>query len=78
MRLLIIRDTGSEALNYVDLARTDQKIILMQNAVYDAGLRQKAFCLAEDVKARGIQGAQTMDYAAIVDEIFSAEKVLCI
>ena len=78
MRLLIIRDAESEALKYVDLARPDQKIVLMQNAVYDAALRQSGLCLAEDAKARGIQGAQTMDYAAIVDEIFSAEKALCI
>ncbi|MBI5638707.1 MAG: hypothetical protein HZA03_12150 [Nitrospinae bacterium] len=78
MRLLIIRDVESEALKYVDLARADQKIVLMQNAVYDAALRQKGLCLAEDVKARGIQGARTIDYSALVDEIFSAEKVLCI
>lgn len=78
MRLLIIRDASSEALKYVDVARKDQKIILMQNAVYDAALREKGLCLAEDVKARGIQGARTIDYAAIVDDIFSAEKALCI
>lgn len=78
MRLLIIRNAESEALKYVDLARTDQKIVLMQNAVYDAALRVGGLCLAEDVKARGIQGAQTIDYASIVDEIFSAEKALCI
>lgn len=78
MRLLVVRDAASEALKYIDLARPDQKIVLMQNAVYDAALRSKGLCLAEDVKARGIQGAQTIDYSALVDEIFSAEKALCI
>lgn len=78
MRLLIIRDANSEALKYVDLARTDQKIVLMQNAVYDEALRETGFCLVEDVKARGIEGAQTIDYAAIVNEIFGADSALCI
>ncbi len=78
MRLVIIRDANSEALKYIDPARTDQKIVLMQNAVYDAALRETGFCLAEDVKARGIQGARTIDYAAIVDDIFKADNALCI
>ncbi len=78
MRLVIIRNAKSEALKYIDLAGPDQKIVLMQNAVYDEALRTKGFCLAEDVKARGIAAARTIDYAAIVDEIFSAEKALCI
>ncbi len=78
MRLLIVRNAQSEALKYIDLADGDQKIVLMQNAVYDEALRSGGLCLAEDVKARGIQGARTIDYAAIVDEIFSAEKAICI
>ena len=48
MRLLLVRNAESEALKYVDLARADQKIVLMQNAVHDAALE-------DTVHGRGIK-----------------------
>ncbi len=78
MTLVIIRNPDSAALAYLDLARNDAKVVLMQNAVYNEALRQHALCLEEDLAARGISGAKGIGYGALVDEIFAADKVICI
>jgi len=79
-RLLIIRDPGSRLLDYLNLDRDDQEIVLIQNAVYSERLRQKnASLLEEDVKARNIDtDGKTVDYDKLVDAIFSAQRVICV
>lgn len=77
-RLLIIRNPDSPLLDYLDLNKADQEILLLQNAVYSENLKGKnTKILEEDARARKMEASGKLaDYGDIVDAIFASDVTL--
>ena len=79
-RLLLVRNSDSPTLEYIDTNRDHQEIVLLQNGVFLSNLKENSAKLLEnDVKARKIEGNESLiSYDELLDLILWSDQIITI
>jgi len=79
-RLLLVRNSDSPALEYIDTNRENQEIVLLQNGVFLSNLKEKgAKSLENDIKARKLEeNGNLINYDELLDLILWSDQIITI
>lgn len=72
-----MRDADSPLLEYLDLDKKDQQIILMQKAVDSEKFKGRNVLLLETGE-KAETNRKPINYDEAIDAIFSADKIICV